>query len=364
MGSTERIDWSARGTEAEPAADYASKDAVSTEVRAHCAYNQTRECFLGLEVAAAEYSYVSLGERLAKHALKSGEGLWLMPFYGIPTTGLYAPLDLIYLDDDCRVTEAVESFPTFLANSSSRRAASVLVLPAHSIYSSQTQVGDQLVLCVAEEMEWRLERISERTAEQNPPQITVSLDDSGVVQGAVLLREQPLWSGGPGLVELGDRSEDEQGIIPPAHEMSLIEPGIRAVRPPRNWLERWWSPDPRKAPREKASGVAAYYWNGAAPKAHTIRDISASGLYLVTEERWYPGTLVLMTLQRTGVGEEIAERSISVMSRAVRWGNDGVGLQFVLPDEQNSRKGKEPQLDGASKREFARFLEQLLKGKG
>jgi hypothetical protein len=128
MGSTERIDWSARGTEAEPTAGYASKDAVSTEVRAHCAYNQTRECFLGLEVAAAEYSYASLGERLAKHALKSGEGLWLMPFHGIPTTGLYAPLDLIYLDDDCRVTEAVESFPTFLANSSSPRAASVLAI--------------------------------------------------------------------------------------------------------------------------------------------------------------------------------------------------------------------------------------------
>ncbi|HEV2484233.1 MAG TPA: PilZ domain-containing protein [Terracidiphilus sp.] len=364
MRSTEQIDWSARAMEAEPTANYAPKEVVSTEARAHCAYNQTRECFLGLEVAAAEYSYTSLGERLAKHALKSGEGLWLMPFHGIPTTGLYAPLDLIYLDEDCRVTEAVESFPTFLANASSPRAASVLVLPAHSIYSSQTQVGDQLVLCVAEEMEWRLERLAERIAEPGPEQITVSIDDSSLVQGAALLREQPLWSGGPGLVELGGRSEDQRGDIPPAHEMSLIEPGIRAVRPPRNWLERWWSPDPRKAPREKPSGLAAYYWNGAASKAHTIRDISSSGLYLVTEERWYPGTLVLMTLQRTGGGEEIAERSISVMSRAVRWGNDGVGLQFVLPQEQNAPNGMDPQLDGASKREFEQFLQELLRGRG
>ena len=364
MRSTGQFDWSARGMEAETPANCAPNDALSMESRTHCAYNQTRECFLGLEVSATEYSYANLGERLAKHALKSGEGLWLMPFHGIPTTALYAPFDLIYLDEECCVTEAVESFPTFLANASSPRAASVLVLPAHSIYSSQTQVGDQLVLCVAEEMELRLERISERTSEPDPPQISISIDDSGVVQGAVLLREQPLWSGGPGLVEMGDRAEEERAKSLPAHEMSLIEPGIRTVRPPRNWLERWWSPDPRKAPREKAPGLAAYYWNGAAPKAHTIRDISASGLYLVTEERWYPGTLVLMTLQRTGVGEEIAERSIAVMSRAVRWGNDGVGLQFILTEEQNARKGKEPQLDGASKREFERFLVQLLKGKG
>jgi hypothetical protein len=267
--------------------------------------------------------------------------------------GLFAPLDLIYLDEDCQVIEAVESYPTFLASPSRPRAASVLVLPAHSIYSSQTQMGDQLVLCEAEEMEGRLERLSGGG------------EDTGVVQGAVLLREQPLWSGGPGLLELGARTDsDSVNNRPETHEMSLIEPGIKSVRPPKNWLERWWSPDPRKAPREQAPGLAAYYWNGAAPKAHAVRDISATGLYLETEERWYPGTLVLMTLQRTDDGEKIAERSISVMSRAVRWGNDGVGLQFVLPNERDSRKGPSHKMDGASKKELARFLERLEKEKG
>jgi hypothetical protein len=68
-----------------------------------------------------------------------------------------------------------------------------------------------------------------------------------------------------------------------------------------------------------------------------------------------------MTLQRTDSGDEIAERSISVLSRAVRWGNDGVGLQFVLNDEKNTQKPKNPQLDGASKKDLARFLQRLLK---
>lgn len=359
MQQTNKIEWPVGSVEAEPAAECAFMAGVPIEFRPHCAYNQTRECFLGLEVTAAEFSYASLEERLSEREFRSGEGLWLNPFHGIPMTGLVAPLDLIYLDEECRVIEAVESYPTFLASPSRPRAASVLVLPAHSIYSSQTQTGDQLVLCVAEEMEGRLARISDGGSNASYEQ-----DVAEVVQGAVLLREQPLWSGGPGVLELGPRADNDRGNAPQAHEMSLIEPGIRAVRPPKNWLERWWSPDPRKAPREPSTGLAAYYWNGAAPKAHTVRDISATGLYVVTEERWYPGTLVLMTLQRTADGEKTAERSISVLSRAVRWGNDGVGLQFVLRDENDGRKGLNPQMDGTSKKEFSRFLQRLLKEKG
>jgi hypothetical protein len=359
MQLTNKIEWPVGASDADPVSEYSARDE-----RLHCAYNQTRECFLGLEVAAGEFSYASIEGRLEERELRSGEGLWLNPFHGIPMTGLASPLDLIYLDEDCRVIEAVESYPTFLASPSRPRAASVLVLPAHSIYSSQTQMGDQLVLCVAEEMESRLESISEQSSERKSERISSLPDESGELQGAVLLREQPLWGGGPGLVEMEARSEDGIGKGLQTHEMSLIEPGIKAVRPPKNWLERWWSPDPRKAPRESAEGVAAYYWNGTTPKAHTVRDISSSGLYVVTEERWYPGTLVLITMHRTDAGEKHAERSISVMSRAVRWGNDGVGLQFVLPEEGDARNGKKPLMDGASKKEFARFLKRLLKEQG
>jgi len=318
----------------------------------HCAYNQTRECFLALEVMTAELSYLDVGEILVKRPFRCGEGIWLNPFHGIPATDLFAPLDLVYLDSQSCVIEVVESFPTFVSTSLTSGASSVLVLPAHSIYSSQTQPGDQLILCVAEEMEMRLERLA------------AGSEDPGVLQGAVLLREQPLWSGGPGIVELESHAISLSGKQAEAHEISLIEPGIRSVRPPQNWLQRWWSPDPRRAPRERAPGLAAYYWNGAAPKAHSVKDISSTGLYVVTEERWYPGTLILMTLQKTNVGEEIAERSISVLSRAVRWGNDGVGLQFVLSDEGNHGKGRGAQMDGADKKELERFLRDLIKENG
>jgi hypothetical protein len=321
------------------------------ESRTHCAYNQTRECFLGLEVTAADLSYAGIVELMATMTLRSGEGLWIVPFRGIPATGLPAPLDLIYLDEDCRVIDLVESFPTFRISSSSPKAASVLVLPVHSIYSSQTQPGDQLVLCIAEEMERRLEKITSLRGEA-----------AAVVQSAVLLREKPLWSGGPGLLEVDNRAKEDITLATRTHEMSLVQPGENPPRPPRSWLERWWSPDPRKAPRDVAPGLAAYYWNGSVPKAHGIRDISSSGLYVVTEERWYPGTLVLMTLTRTDCGEEVEERSISVQSRAVRWGNDGVGLKFVLPDADDIKRGHNLLTDGADKKTLDKFLHRLKKG--
>ena len=182
---------------------------------------------------------------------------------------------------------------------------------------------------------------------------------ASTIAGAVLLREKPLWSGGPGVLELENRNGHGDKAAQDAYEMELTQGGAKTFKQPRNWLQRWWSPDPRKAPRVLTPGLAAYYWNGEAPVAHGIRDISSSGLYVVTEERWYPGTLVLMTLQRNDLGDEMAERSIAVQSRAVRWGPDGVGLQFVLPDEQDRRRVNAQALDAAGRKEFQRFLGQL-----
>jgi hypothetical protein len=366
------------------AAGSSSKAGGNMESRKLCAYNQTRECFLGLEVDGADLSLAKLKDRIATLALKSGEGLWLSPFRGLPEWGIRVPLDLLYLDQDCRVIDVVESYPVFRANVAMAQPASVLALPTHSIYSSQTQSGDQLVLCVAEEMQQRLERFT--GAANHPPQsapaapgpvpvptaaprraaaavpLTVSAAPkngaAGVVQSAVLLREKPLWSGGPGLLELENRSEEEPSATQQTHLMGLIQPEMNDVRPPRGWLERWWSPDPRKAPREPAPGLAAYYWTGGPPKAHPVKDISSSGLYVITEERWYPGTLVLMTLQNSEAGEEVKERTICVHSRAVRWGKDGVGLQFVLQDETGDAS-----MAAADRKALDRFLARLRKGK-
>ncbi len=380
MQRSELFKLSTEALDQHPAAGRLEMAGGYMDLRKLCAYNQTRECFLGLEVEEADLPLAKLKDRIASLALKSGEGLWLAPFRGLPEWGIRVPLDLLYLDQSGRVLDVVESYPVFRANAATPPPASVLALPTHSIYSSQTQAGDQLVLCVAEDMQQRLERFTgvnpAASAPAGPRPVPVAPaaskrvvpistpapveDDpnhppASVVQSAVLLREQPLWSGGPGVLELENRGEETPFPAQHSHLMGLIQPDLEDARPPRGWLERWWSPDPRKAPREPAPGLAAYYWTGGPAVPKPIRDISSTGLYVITEERWYPGTLVLVTLQNTALGEEVAERSICVHSRAVRWGKDGVGLQFVLPKNEN------PKMGAADRKALDKFLQRLRK---
>ena len=326
---------------------------ATMELRKHCAYNQTRECFLGLEVAVADFAYASLQNAFSTLTLKPGEGLWLLPFRGLPDVGMQAPLDLVYLDENCQVIDTVESFPTFHITPSSPPSASVLALPAHSIFSSQTQPGDQLVVCVAEEMERRL---------QGAPNLG---GDEGDVLSAVPARERPLWSGVPGVVHFEDRSRQIRPEAGQADETGLIQPVKQDLMPRRNWLQRWWSPEPRRrAPREPATGLAAYFWTGGPPEPHNVKNISATGLYLLTEERWYPGTLVMMVLKKPGESEESVELSLSVHAQAVRSADDGVGMQFIMADSPPARSQPDAQSNAAGRKELDRFLMQLRRGKG
>jgi uncharacterized membrane protein (UPF0127 family) len=133
-----------------------AKDESEMQRQKYCVYNQTRESFLSLGVAAADTTMARLKGLIGKLTLGLDEGLWIVPSRGIHTVGVLFPLDLVYLDESYKVLHVVESFPTFRISPLIAQAASVLELPTHTIYSSQTQPGDQLVICVAEEMEQHL----------------------------------------------------------------------------------------------------------------------------------------------------------------------------------------------------------------
>jgi uncharacterized protein len=126
--------------------------------RTYCVYNQTRECFLSLGVTPADTIFARLKGLIGRLRLKLDEGLWIVPSQGIHTLGVLFPLDLIYLDENYQVIHVIEHFPRFRIAPLRIQAASVLELPTHTIYSSQTQSGDQLIICVAEEIESRLNR--------------------------------------------------------------------------------------------------------------------------------------------------------------------------------------------------------------
>jgi PilZ domain len=112
---------------------------------------------------------------------------------------------------------------------------------------------------------------------------------------------------------------------------------------PKDWLENFLKhysqgTERRSSARQSVDQFAAYRWNGSSLKQESVRDISSTGLYILTEERWQPGTLLFLTLQREGPLEMNPEGRIEVQARVARHGEDGVGLAFVLPDDPQSRQ--------------------------
>ena len=102
-------------------------------------------------------------------------------------------------------------------------------------------------------------------------------------------------------------------------------------------FKRWLNPatpvssDRRRAHRRYVPGMVAHYYTGGAPKPHEVADISMTGFYLLTEDRWMPDTMIQMTLQKPCAKGE-RKQSITVLSKIVRRASDGVAAEFVMPE--------------------------------
>lgn len=69
-------------------------------------------------------------------------------------------------------------------------------------------------------------------------------------------------------------------------------------------------------------------------KHFRIKDISSTGIYLLTQDRWQPGTNVELTLQGHSRYGDNSRLQVHLWARAVRLGEDGVGLRFEQePDD-------------------------------
>jgi len=66
-----------------------------------------------------------------------------------------------------------------------------------------------------------------------------------------------------------------------------------------------------------------------------VKNISTTGIYLLTEKRLSTGEQVTLILQEEGEREDNAELQFSVHARVARQGEDGIGLSFVLPPGLN-----------------------------
>jgi len=106
----------------------------------------------------------------------------------------------------------------------------------------------------------------------------------------------------------------------------------------RSWFEKsFLQPDPSRprAERRAVPGLEAIHWTGSSPGLDLVRNISASGMYLVTRERWPEGEINPVRLVYPELSDDTAENQVTVETRAVRWGADGMGLTFLLPESMD-----------------------------
>jgi hypothetical protein len=114
--------------------------------------------------------------------------------------------------------------------------------------------------------------------------------------------------------------------------------------------------DRRRAVRRTVPGMVAFYFTGASPQPYTVADISATGFFLLTRDHWMPDTMIQMTLQKPALEGKQRKESITVLTRIIRRANDGIGLEFVMPEGLEHRS-RDIRPDRATDRmALARFL--------
>lgn len=121
-------------------------------------------------------------------------------------------------------------------------------------------------------------------------------------------------------------------------------------------LMRWISPDQRVANRHSMPPLIAWLGMVRTSREYKVGDVSVAGFYMITEDRWIPGTSFPVTLERTdaaGLG-----RCLTVSASVVRVGEDGVGFTFLQDPAEQDADGP----TGSNTRLDLTKLAQFLKG--
>lgn len=90
--------------------------------------------------------------------------------------------------------------------------------------------------------------------------------------------------------------------------------------------------------------------------ANKVGDVSGMGFYMLTRERWAPGTFLPVSLERTDLFGTHRGEFITVQALVARSGEDGVGFRFLLGDDEDEGPTALPDARWVTKRRMAEFL--------
>ena len=281
-----------------------------------CICNLTRKSLVSSDMSVVDTVTEPLKVLVDNLSHVPSSGFWMTPFRGLPLGHKLSRFDVVFLDDNFRIAECAEQFAVAESASFRGRHPSALVLPSRTISSSHIGVGDQLKIC----------KVDTKATHLSEPLCLLagsSLRAKGPKDKHCLRDAVPP----PGRVR-AERASRQPDVGKVAGSFASSQPGMKTR------FLRWLFPDIKPSDRRRGQRIpdpklVAFYNAGGEPKAHKVGDVSLSGLYLMTDERWLQGTKIVITLQEASGGAEEWTDWCCVESEVIRWGVDGVGLEFV-----------------------------------
>jgi|SRR5208337_2925649 len=110
------------------------------------AFNRTRQTLLAPQLSLAATHWLRFRGLMCTPPADFGlgNGLWIVPCHGVHTFAMNFPIDVAYLDSNKLVVHVEHSLKPWRIAPVSRKAASVLELPAQTLASTGTQIGDAI----------------------------------------------------------------------------------------------------------------------------------------------------------------------------------------------------------------------------
>jgi len=312
-----------------------------------CACDQTRKsrvCEKIQHVDPSQTQFDVFAESLA-HIAESG--IWLNPYSGIPGVPGLPAIEVLLLDRNSVVIDCLPELPENGLDDGDARVVSALFLPSSSISDAQIRVGDQITICNLEtKMEWQPDQTGTHAGArecqclQDESKSKDSVERAGQVQAAI-----------QNMQEAEEKAAADASNAPSKKSF-------------RDRLISWMKGENvqrRRGLRNQYPKLVAYYWTGASPKAFRIGDISPTGFYLITEDRWVLGTQILMTLQREEGDAEDHNNSITVPSKVIRCGADGVGFEFISSAAVDPGSAQVVPSNRHSRERLTHFLQRAIR---
>lgn len=263
-----------------------------------------------VEIDTARERFAVVAQRLKQIAIC---GMWLNPYRGIPKVSFMPELDIVYLDERCEVLHCVENYRQASMDLPEVSASSAVVLAVGKLNEARIKPGDRLQIRDVATGVLRTGRAA-----------TIADEDT----------------------EENDESQSEPG------ESGT---GLRSflTRLLRRKSER------RRGERHMIPGSVAYFSIGN-PQPQEVRDISTDGFYVRTQDRWSKGTSLLVGLEIINPASREVEATISLRSKVVRTGPDGVGFRY-----DDDRVHRDPILGTTNPEhlvQLQRFMQRIRRG--